>query len=72
MTPTPTTPTTKQQGHLATFYSILGKVLGLAIVGASAYSESQTLGATSLLQPQNLAALIQETENVIMTPATTP
>jgi hypothetical protein len=55
--------------HLQTFYSILGKALGLAIIGAEAYSAANSGGTSSLLQPENLATLIQEVEGVLVSPA---
>jgi hypothetical protein len=51
---------------LQTFYSILGKTLGLVIVGAEAYAQAKTGGGSSLLQPANLATLIGEVENVLV------
>ena len=65
-------PTPAQHSKLQTFYSILGKALGLAIIGAEAYGQSQTASASSLLQPQYLATLISETEGVIMAAPATP
>jgi hypothetical protein len=55
-----------------TFYSLLGKVLGLAIVGSEAYAQSNAGGASSLLQPENLAALIAEVEGVLAPAAAAP
>ena len=57
-----------KQTHLQVFYSILGKALGLAIVGAEAYAQANAGGVPSLLQPQNLAMLIAEVEGVIAAP----
>jgi hypothetical protein len=51
--------------NMQMFYSILGKTLALAIVGAAAYSQANAGGASSLLQPQNLATLIAEVEAVL-------
>lgn len=56
----------KPNTHLQTFYSILGKTLALAIVGAEAYAQAHAGGTSSLLEPQNLAALIAEVEGVLV------
>lgn len=50
---------------LTLFYSILGKTLALAIVGAEAYAQANAGGTSSLLQPGNLATLIGEVEGVL-------
>jgi hypothetical protein len=55
---------------MKTFYSILGKTLALAILGAEAYAQANAGGVPSLLEPENLATLIAEAEGVLAPPAT--
>lgn len=67
---TPATPHTPQQKrHLSmqSFFSILGKVLGVAVVAEGAYGQAQTAGASSLLKPQNLANLIAGVQAAVAT-----
>lgn len=49
----------------ASFFSFLGKAMALTIVGAGAYGAAKQSGASTLLQPENLAALLSEVEGVL-------
>lgn len=47
------------------FYSLLGKTLGLTIIGLEALGAAEANGAGSLLQPGNLVALITAVETTL-------
>lgn len=56
----------------ASFFSFLGKTLALTIVGAEAFGVAKSAGASTLLQPENLAALLSEVEGILKPNPPTP